>query len=241
MKKSLALFLVGLGPLVSLDPSLKAQETNDATSALPSESGTSNPPTTDEIAKAIAQKEAEIALLKKQLEQAKSEIQSLSTQNQQLKASDTTLKTEIQASPDLAIRRPDPAPLTSTPEAAGPLNSMDVFWYFHNSPDAANQYLKGKRITVSGKLVGFDAPIVRRVFGLLLESGDPNLRVTCKFGIPEVYAGIFFRRQVGAIIGRTPAGAEDVLLNLNTVISVEGQCDGLDDGDVALSKCRLIQ
>jgi hypothetical protein len=218
---------------------LPAQEPGDAGSAaVPVDSQPASTNST-QVDSAIAAKEAEIARLKKQLEQAKSEIQALHKQNQTLQTSDTTLKTQIQAS-GAPLPRPAPAPLTGAPPASAPMAAPDLFWYFHNSPDAANQYLKGKRITITGRLIGFEPPVVSHVFGIQLDSGDVNLRVISQFRIPHAYSAVVFERRTGTIMGRTSAGGEDPLLKINDQITVEGECRGLEDGDVLLANCRLI-
>ena len=217
---------------------LHAQESGDAAAATPVEPA-SEPTANSTLDNQIAAKEAEIARLKKQLQEANGEIQALHQQNTKLQSSDTTLKTQIQAS-GLPLPRPAPATLTGVPTFATPLAAPDLFWYFKNSPDAANQYLKGKRFTITGRLIGFDPPVISHVFGLELESGDPNLRVVCQFSIPHAYVAVIFQRRTGRILGKTASGSEDTLLNINDALSVEGQCRGLDDGDVLLANCRLI-
>jgi hypothetical protein len=51
---------------------------------------------------------------------------------------------------------------------------------------------------------------------------------------------VVFERRTGTIMGRTSAGGEDPLLKINDQITVEGECRGLEDGDVLLANCRLI-
>jgi hypothetical protein len=218
---------------------LRGQEPSDATPATPVEPAPESTAPAKNVDDQIAAKEAEIARLKKQLQEANGEIQALHQQNKSLQTSDSTLKTQIVQS-GMPLPRPAPAPLAGIPATSAPLASPDLFWYFKNSPEAANQYLKGRRFTVVGRLIGFDPPVMSHVFGLQLESGDPNLRVICQFSIPRAYAAVFFQRRTGKIIGKTSAGAEDTLLNINDNLTIEGQCRGEDDGDVLLANCRLI-
>ena len=210
---------------------VQAEPSDDLGGPLP---GTTNssadsppPPTSpDDLKSAIEEKQAEIDALKKQLHDAQSQIKTLHKQNDQLQTSDDSLKTEIKNNPPAVPPRPAPAPLQATPNLAAPVNSQDLFWYFHNNSGEANQYLRGKHISVNGKIVGFEPPLFRTIFAVQLESGDPNLRVVCKFGIPRAYATVYFKRQSGTLVGRTTGGTEDVLLNLNDVITVEGKCEG---------------
>jgi hypothetical protein len=219
---------------------LLAEPTDDLDGPLPG-STNSAPVSPSDLKAAIQEKQAEIDALKKQLEDAQHQIKNLNTQNKTLQNSDQALKTEIQAAPPAAPPRNPPAPLQATPDATAPINSLDLFWYFHNNADVANQYLRGKQVAVNGKIVGFEAPIMRSIFGIELETGDTTLRVVCKFGIPRAYATIYFKREKGAIMGRTATGNEDVLLNMNDVVTIEGKCEGLDGGDVALGSCRLVE
>jgi hypothetical protein len=118
--------------------------------------------------------------------------------------------------------------------------SPDLSWYFTNSPDAARQYLSGKKISVRGKVVGFDGPVVLRVFGVRLDSGGGTSRVLCRFAIPEVYVSVFLEKSSGTIVGQTASGGREVLMNFGDVITIQGHCNGFDGGDVTVSNCRLI-
>jgi hypothetical protein len=229
-------FVMSLG--FALRPSLMAQTNSAPSDALPTTSAAS--PSPDDLQKAIAEKQAEIDQLKAQLSAAQGQIKTLHEQNSNLQKSDETLKTEVQTSTVTAPQRPAPVPLAATPDTSAPIDSNDLFWYFHNSPDSANEYLRGKNIAVLGKLVGFDPPMLRRVFSVLLETGDPNLRVVCKFNIPPAYNSVIYRRQQGAILGVAPGGREDLLLSMNSAITIKGKCDGSDGGDVGLSRCVLV-
>jgi hypothetical protein len=221
-----------------LPPFLMAQTNAGSPDALPTTSAAS--PSPDDLQKAIAEKQAEIEQLKEQLSAAQGQIKTLHEQNSTLQKSDDALKTEVQASPVVVAQRPAPLPLSATPDTSAPIDSSDLFWYFHNSPESANQYLAGKNIAVTGKLVGFDPPMLRRVFSVHLETGDPNLRVVCKFDIPPAYNSVIYRRQQGAILGVAPGGREDQLLSMNSAITIKGKCDGSDGGDVGLSRCVLV-
>ena len=222
---------------------LQGQEPGDATPATPvepaPEGGVPDKNASGSVDDQIAAKEAEIARLKRQLQEANGQIQQLNQQNKKLQTSDTTLKTQIQAR-GLPLPLPAPAPLNGVPSTSAPIASTDLFYYFKNNPETANQYLKGRRFTTVGRLIGFEPPVMSHVFGLQLESGDPNLRVICQFSIPRAYAAVFFQRRTGRVIGKTASGGEDTLLNINDNLTVEGQCRGLDDGDVLLVNCRLI-
>ena len=243
MKRPFAVFaavtglsILGFSPTSAQDAADTPGGSSTNADALP---GAAAPTSSNDVSDAIAAKQAEIERLKKQLQQANSEIQQLNSQNQKLQTTTTTLKTQIASAPPAAVR-PQPAPLTATPGTTAPIDSQDLFWYFHNDPQQANQYLTDKEVRVTGKIVSFEGPVLSRVFGIMLESGDPNLRVVCRFVTPRIYAVVLFHRKTGAIVGRTSSGAEDTLLNMGDVITVEGKCRGNDDGDVAVNSCRLI-
>lgn len=155
---------------------------------------------------------------------------------------DTSAKT-VPAGATLAVAQPDPprtrptlVPLPAI-DATSVFEVADIIEQFAQNPTAARQHYDKQKLTLRGVIAGFDKPALRRDFEIVFRT--PAGQLVCRVAPPERYAAVFTTRSGTALTGRTERGAESELLKVGDVVSIEGTWQGLKDGLILFSRCKV--
>ena len=113
----------------------------------------------------------------------------------------------------------------------------DVIQHFaQNAPAAAKRY-KDQPVKLQGVIAAFDKPGFRRDFEIVFRTTAGQL--VCRVGPPERFGAVFTTRSGAALTGRTERGAEVELLNVGDVAAIEGICQGMKDGSILVTRCKV--
>jgi hypothetical protein len=111
------------------------------------------------------------------------------------------------------------------------VESMDLAYYFQQDRSAAEERFRKQKITVRGEIVGFEKPLWKRNYRILLKTPGREMRVICDFLPPDKSSAVFTTDhgdQLVATMGNTRVPIATVGQN----VLVKGECRGLSDSVV---------
>jgi hypothetical protein len=181
--------------------------------------------------------------LRDELRRARQEIQALREENARLRGAAPAAPA---APPAVAAPGLPAAPAAGTPVtivALAPLAEGEgvtldrLVADYRQSALAADARYQGRRFRLAGTVDGFKKPFVGAVWGVTLRSGDAFGRVQADVGFPGISD---FRLAAGdtELWGRRPFRAETLLARVGGELTLEGVCEGLDDGVIRFKKAR---
>ena len=178
----------------------------------------------------------ELERKEKELDRLKGDLKKTTDENVQLKQ-----QTEKVAARPVQAQAPEPAvnyvspPLDSLP-ALRPddvVESMDLANYYRSDRGAADRRFRKQKVSVRGEIVGFEKPLWKSNYRVLLKTPGRDVRVICDFLPPENSSAVFTTDhgdQLVALIGdgRVP------LARLGQTVIARGECKGLSGDSVVM-------
>lgn len=178
----------------------------------------------------------ELERKEKELERLKGDLNKTTDENRQLKKQkEEAVKTSsIEPLTKPVVTHTSP-PLASLPQiqADSVIESMDLADYYHSDPAAAEQRFRHQKFSVRGEIVGFEKPLFRRNYEILLRTPGGDTRVICDFLPPEKANAVFSAdhgSQLVAMYGENRA----VLARVGDTVQVKGECHGLSGHNVMI-------
>lgn len=196
-------------------------------------------------AEASQGKDDELRRKTEEVERLKQELQRAQEQLKQLKADNERLQKE-QARPP----RPAPAapakPLTPIatlpPLNAGQLVDLDeLAGHYRADPAAAGARYGKKTFRVKGAITRFDPALGFRNYDVLLASPDALMPVACNFRYADRFTAVYTKQKGQVLAARAGSQAEHKLMQVGDVVTVQGRCHGLKDGQIVLTGCELVK
>src|SRR5207245_1222228 len=179
----------------------------------------------------LERKEAELEKLKADLYQTRNQ----NAQPQKQHAADVG-RSAIAPPAEPVVARVSP-PLASLPalKPGEPVEAMDLANYYRADAAAADQRYRRQRFTIRGEVAGFDKPLFRRDYKLILKTSDRDVRVACDVSPPEKYRAVFTVKLGSELVGLMAGETRVPIAKVGEIVTVEGQCKGLRDSVVVLS------
>jgi len=148
---------------------------------------------------------------------------------------------ETHALPPVLAPAPEPVIRYSSPalESLPPLqpydviDSMDLANYYHADSAAADRRFRKQKIAVRGEIVGFEKPIWKRNYRILLKSPVPGTRVICDLLPPDKCNAIFTTNHGDDLVGMF-GEKRLVLAKVGQKVMVKGECKGPNDSAVMI-------
>jgi hypothetical protein len=188
----------------------------------------------------------ELERKEKELERLKGDLDKTKDENLQLKKEqEKTALQPVQAPPSAApVATSPPAtpiityvspPLESLP-AFQPyeiVDSMDLANYYHADTGAADRRFRKQKLSVRGEIVGFEKPLLKRNYRILLKSPMRETKVICDLLPPEKSNAVFTTdhgEELVALFGenRVP------IAKVGQTVVVKGECKGRSDSEVMI-------
>ena len=187
----------------------------------------------------------ELERKEKELDRLKGDFDKTKDENVQLKKEQEKKEQEkatLQALPP--VQTPPPAaplityvspPLESLP-AFQPyqiVDSMDLANYYHADSGAADRRFHKQKLTVRGEIVGFEKPLFKRNYRILLKSPMRETKVICDLLPPEKSNAVFTSNHgedLVALFGETRVP----IAKVGQTAVIKGECKGSSDSEVMI-------
>jgi len=136
---------------------------------------------------------------------------------------------------------PEPVPsyvspaLASLP-AAKPydqVESMDLANYYHADSSAADQRFRKQKLVVRGEIVGFEKPLWKRSYRVLLKTPVRETKVICDLLPPEKSSAVFTTKHGEELVGLIGETRVPIARVGQTAV-IKGECKGLSDSVVLI-------
>ena len=181
-----------------------------------------------------------------ELERKERELDRLKGDVSKTKAENVELKEKLQQMPTNQVVVPPPAhpvpALASLPplQATDVIDSKDLVAYYRQDSAAADQRFLNQRLTVAGEIAGFEKPLLKRNYRVLLPGNEPTAKVICDFYPPDKFNAVLIANhgtQLMGVIGDTRVP----LAKVGERVLIKGHCKGVRDSNVQLSAGELIE
>lgn len=139
-----------------------------------------------------------------------------------------------QTRPAAAARPTKPAPVVASlpPLKAGEVvESLDLAAQYQAEPLLADKRYRGQRIAVRGEIVGFEKPILRNNYRILLQGPDRVTSVVCDLLTPEKFSAVFPAEHGTQLVGQFGENRQ-TLAKLGETVMVRGRCKGVKGSSV---------
>lgn len=181
----------------------------------------------------------ELERKEKELDRLKGDVSKTKAENAELKEKLEQTSTNVVAAP--APSRPIPPLATLPPLQAGDvIDSKDLVTWYRQEPAAAESRFHNQRLTIAGEIAGFEKPLMKHDYHVLLPGNEPTAKVICDFYPPEKYNAVFVANhgaQLDGQIGETRIP----LARVGDHVLIKGTCKGLHGSCVLISAGELTQ
>ncbi|HWW02138.1 MAG TPA: hypothetical protein VNZ64_20730 [Candidatus Acidoferrum sp.] len=132
----------------------------------------------------------------------------------------------------LAVTRASP-PVTSLPplQEGEVVESLDLANQYRADPAAADQRYRGRKFTVRGQIAGFEKPMLKKNYKMLLPGPDRATMVICDLLPPEKFNAVFTIDHGVQLVGQFGENRE-TLARVGQAVLVNGRCRGWKDSSV---------
>jgi len=178
----------------------------------------------------------ELERKEKELDRLKGDFNKTQDENVQLKK-----EQEKAAERPVLPRAPEPVPSYSSPPmeslpAVQPydqIESMDLANYYHADSSAADHRFRKQKLAVHGEIVGFEKPLWKRSYRIILETPMRETKVICDLLPPEKSTAVFTTNhgeELVAVIAETRVP----IARVGQQALIKGECKGLSDSAVLI-------
>ena len=184
------------------------------------------------------QKQREVEAAKD--EQLKADLARTSAQNAQLQHEVAAAKVASSPSGEPAVTHQSPPMASLPPLGEGDtVDAMDLANYYRADSAAADQRYRKHEFLVRGEVAGFDKPIFRRDYKLILRTADRDTKVVCDIFPPDKYKAVFTVKNGSELVGVLPDESRAPLAKIGDTVTVVVRCNGLNDSVVTMSGGEL--
>jgi len=111
---------------------------------------------------------------------------------------------------------------------------MDLANHYRSDPASADaRYLKHKFL-LRGEIVGFEKPLLKRDYKILLKTGDRDTRIICNFYPPDQFNAVFISNH-GSQLVASMGESRVPLAKVGQIVVLRAQCKGWKDSCVFIS------
>jgi hypothetical protein len=193
----------------------------------------------------LERKEKELEQLKGDLDKTKVDLDETKQQNLQLKKdSEKAAIRPVEAPPNQPVVPFVSSPLESLPafQPYETVDSMDLANYYHGDGNAADRRFRKRKLTVRGEIVGFEKPLYKRNYRILLKTPQRGTKVICDFLPDEKWNAVFTTNhgdQLVALMGQTRVP----IAKVGQTAIIKGECRGRSESAVMIlaSDLQLTQ
>jgi hypothetical protein len=183
----------------------------------------------------------ELERKERELDRLKGDVNKTQEENARLKqqADEARAKAAAQTAVAPAPLRSSPPLVTLPPLKEGEIvDAMDLANYYTADPAAADQRFLKRKFILRGEISGFEKPVFKRNYNVLLKAGGSDLRVVCSFYPAEDYEGVFSADH-GAELVATKGANRTVLAKTRQQVIMNAECQGRHGTVVFLSAANL--
>lgn len=181
----------------------------------------------------------ELEQKERELERLKGDVAKTNAENVELKQKLQQMQTNQLAAPPAP--HPVPAVATLPPFQPGEvIDSKDLVAYYRQEPEAADRRFRNQRLAIAGEIAGFEKPLLKRNYRVLLPGTEPTTKVICDFYPPDKYNAVMIANhgtELVAVIGETRVP----LAKVGQHVLIKGQCKGARESNVLISAGELTQ
>jgi putative nucleic acid binding protein len=177
-----------------------------------------------------------------ELEEKERELNRLKGDLATTKDENARLKKEQAQAPAKAVAAvPEPVAHSSPPIASLPplreneeVDAMDLANHYRSDPATADaRYLKHK-FFLRGEIAGFEKPLLKRDYKVLLKTADRDTRVICYFYTPDKFNAVFIADHGSRLVASM--GENRIpLAKVGQTVVLHAQCKGWKDSCVLIS------
>lgn len=114
------------------------------------------------------------------------------------------------------------------------VDAMDLANHYRSDPASADaRYLKHKFL-LRGEIVGFEKPLLKRDYKVLLKTGDRDTRVICNFYPPDEFNAVFISNH-GSQLVASKGENRLPLAKVGQIVVLRAECRGWNDSSVLIS------
>src|SRR5215472_1900022 len=139
------------------------------------------------------------------------------------------------AAPEPVVTHVSP-PIASLPALKDneEVDAMDLANHYRSDPATADaRYLKHKFL-LRGEIVGFEKPLLKRDYKILLKTGDRDTRVVCNFYPPDEFNAVLISHH-GSQLVATRGENRLPLAKVGQIVVLRAECRGWKDSSVFIS------
>jgi hypothetical protein len=181
----------------------------------------------------------ELERKERELERLKGDVSKTNAENAELKQKLQQMQTNQLAVP--AVPHPVPAVATLPPLQPGDvIDSKDLVAYYRQEPAAADQRFLNQRLTIAGEIAGFEKPLLKRNYRVLLPGTEATTKVICDFYPPDKFNAVLIANhgtELVGVIGETRVP----LAKVGEHVLIKGLCKGAREANVLVSAGELTQ
>jgi putative nucleic acid binding protein len=184
----------------------------------------------------LERKEKELEKLKGDLDKTKGDLDKTKEQNLQLKKeNEKAAMRPVEAPPAQPVVTFVSPPLESLPavQPYDTVESMDLANYYHADTSAADHRFRKRKLTVRGEIVGFEKPLYKRNYRILLKTPTRETKVICDFLPPDKANAVFTTNHgddLVALMGETRVP----IAKVGQTAIVKGECKGSSESAVMI-------
>ncbi|HTL55249.1 MAG TPA: hypothetical protein VL361_06190 [Candidatus Limnocylindrales bacterium] len=179
-----------------------------------------------------------------ELEEKERELNRLKGDITKTKEENTQLKKQQEQAvlPSAPTNPPEPIVIHQAPPMASlpglretdQVDAMDLAEHYRIDSAAADARYRGHKFILRGEIAGFEKPILKRDYKVLLKTGNKDTRVLCSFYPPEKFNAIFTADHGAQLVGlmgetRVP------LLKAGQEVFFRAECQGWKGSVVIVS------
>ena len=184
----------------------------------------------------------ELERKEKELERLKGDLNQTKNENQQLKQQkEEAVKTSsIEPLTKPVITHTNP-PLATLPQLQpdSVVESMDLASYYQSDAAAADQRFRRQKFNIRGEIVGFDKPLLKGNYRVLLKTPDAKTRIVCDF-LPPEKANAVFPAEQGSQLVALYGNNRVVIAHLGDMVQVQGECRGMSGSEIKINAKQMV-
>src|SRR5262249_34695697 len=120
-----------------------------------------------------------------------------------------------------------------------PVDAMDLATYYRSDHASADQRFHKQSFKIQGEVVAFEKVWILRSYGVLLKTPDRAVQVVCEVQPPDKYKSVFTAKHGSEMVGTQERYEDEPLLRVGDLVTLQGECKGLNDSRVVMGGCEL--
>lgn len=113
------------------------------------------------------------------------------------------------------------------------VESMDLANYYHTDPNGADHRFHKQKLTVRGEIVGFEKPLYKSNYRIVLKTLAGQAKVICDFLPPDNWNAVFTTNHGDELVARAGAGRVPIAKVGQTAL-IKGECKGRSESAILI-------